>query len=135
MKTNKLQPPINEKALRECLRDSPAIDYAIIFGSALGTMHPNSDVDILIGGKLDFTERTHLTAKLELLLKKEVDIVLADEAPVKLALNAISKGKHLFVRNRDNLVRDYYRLFYMADNATGLRRIREERVKRRYEIG
>jgi predicted nucleotidyltransferase len=45
-------------AIRGVLSRKGKIDYAFLFGSALKELRPDSDVDILIGGRLNFGEKT-----------------------------------------------------------------------------
>jgi predicted nucleotidyltransferase len=102
-----------------------SIDYAFLFGSALRRLLPESDIDILIGGTIDFDGKMLLTVKLSTLLKRHVDLVI----------EAMSKGRLIFVKDRDSLKRDYLRNWRRLDDNTGLRRMRIERIKQQYVYG
>jgi predicted nucleotidyltransferase len=112
-----------------------SIDYAFLFGSALRRLLPESDIDILIGGTIDFDGKMLLTVKLSTLLKRHVDLVVTREARCELVIEAMSKGRLIFVKDRDSLKRDYLRNWRRLDDNTGLRRMRIERIKQQYVYG
>lgn len=112
-----------------------AVDYAFLFGSALYRLLPQSDIDILIGGDLDFDQRLLLTGELSIKLKRTVDVVLTSEAPCELVLKAMSQGKQVFVRRREVLKEDYIRNVRKLDDNTKLRRIRQDRIRQQYGYG
>ncbi|MEA3369475.1 MAG: nucleotidyltransferase domain-containing protein [Candidatus Ratteibacteria bacterium] len=120
---------------RKILSKFKKIDYAFMFGSALKTPLRESDVDILIGGNLDAPEKNDLTAELALVLKRKIDIVMANESPPELVLKAFSHGQPLLVNKQENLKRDYFRNYYSYDDARTLRELKISRVKRRYSYG
>jgi predicted nucleotidyltransferase len=108
------------------------VDYAYLFGSALKRVLPDSDIDILLGGDFDFEQKTRLAMELSLHLKRNVDLVLAKEAPYELVLNALSRGRPIFVHKKESLRQDYFNSYFLFDSNTPLRNIRLERVKRIY---
>lgn len=110
-----------------------AVDYAFLFGSALHRLLPQSDIDILIGGDLDFDRRLLLTAELSIKLKRTVDVVLASEARCELVLKAMSQGKQIFVRKSEILKEDYIKNVRKLDDNTKLRRIRQDRIRQQYK--
>jgi predicted nucleotidyltransferase len=118
--------------IKTVLAPVEGLDYAYLFGSALNRLLPNSDIDILAGGDLDFDRKTRLSMDLSLLLKKNVDIVLAKEAPCELILKALSRGRPILVHKRKSLREDYFRNYFLYDANTSLRNIRLERIKRIY---
>jgi len=108
------------------------VDYAYLFGSALKRLLPDSDIDILLGGDFDFDQKTSLAMELSLHLKRNVDLVLAKEASYELVLNALSRGRPIFVHKKESLRKDYFNSYFLFDANTTLRNIRLERVKRVY---
>ena len=111
------------------------IDYVFLFGSVLNHPGPESDVDILVGGDLDFSGRASLAMELGLELKKDVDIVLTKEARCELVLNALSRGIPILVYDEDIVKRDYFKSYRQQEQNVGLRKLRIERMKRRYGLG
>jgi hypothetical protein len=103
-----------------------------VFGSAIKRLVPDSDVDILLGGDFDFEQKTRLAMELSLHLKRNVDLVLAKEACYELVLNALSRGRPIFVHKKESLRQDYFNSYFLFDANTPLRNIRLERVKRIY---
>jgi predicted nucleotidyltransferase len=118
--------------IKAVLAPVEGLDYAYLFGSALNRLLPNSDIDILVGGDLDFGRKTRLSMDLSLRLKRNVDIVLAKEAPCELILKALSRGRPILVHKRKSLREDYFRNYFLYDANTSLRNIRLERIKRIY---
>lgn len=119
----------------QVLRSVESIDYAFLFGSALRKLLPQSDIDILIGGEIDFDRRLLLTAELSRKLSRNTDLVLTKEARSELALKAMSQGTLIFVRNRETLKQDYNRHWRQFDDNTGLRMIKFARIQKQYAYG
>ncbi|MCG2711821.1 MAG: nucleotidyltransferase domain-containing protein [Candidatus Omnitrophica bacterium] len=92
-----------DKEIKDTLSGYKNIDYAFLFGSVLGKPLANSDVDILIGGSLDHSERINLAMELELALKRKVDVVLQNEASCEIILKAFSKGKAVLINDKERL--------------------------------
>lgn len=111
------------------------MDYAFLFGSAVKAIRPESDIDILIGGKLTSSERIDLAMDLELLLRRKVDLVLSREASCEVILEAFSKGVAILVANKQKLKGDYFKNFYLYDDTRNLRELRRLKVKRMYASG
>ena len=118
--------------IRAVLSRAEGIGYAYLFGSALKRLLPESDIDILVGGDLDFEQKTTLAMELSLRLKRNVDLVPAKEASHELILSALSRGLPIFVREKGSLRRDYFQSYFLYDSNTSLRNIRLQRVKRVY---
>jgi predicted nucleotidyltransferase len=112
-----------------------SIAYAFLFGSALQRLLPQSDIDILIGGKLDFARKLLLTAELSGKLSRDTDLILVSEAQCELVLKGMSQGVLIFERNRETLKQDYIRNWRYFDDNTGLRRIRFARIQQEYAYG
>ncbi len=108
------------------------IDYAFIFGSITKILLPESDIDILIGGELDFSERVDISIELESMLGRKIDVVLARESSPELVLKAFSRGLSVVINNKENLKKDYFRNLYHYEDRENLRRLRIARIKRRY---
>lgn len=123
------------KKIESVLMPVEDVDYAFLFGSALRRLLPQSDIDILIGGNLNFDQRLLLASELSMKLKRIVDIVLTSEARCELVLKAMSQGKPIFVRKRETLKEDYVRNVRKLDDNTKLRRIRQDRIRKQYTHG
>ena len=117
------------------LSDDERVKYAVLFGSALTQLRAGSDIDILVGGDLDFDTRMQLTAKLALALKRNVDLVPAGGARPGVVLKALSKGVPLLIRDAEALKRDYLKNFCLFDDATNLRQLKLSRIKKQYARG
>ena len=122
------------KIKEACSRVKP-INYAFLFGSVTKRMRPDSDIDILLDGKITSSQRINLAMELEFILKRKIDIVLAQEASCELVLTAFSRGIPLLIRNKRNLKQDYLKNFYLYDDGQNLREIRTARIKNRYVRG
>jgi predicted nucleotidyltransferase len=120
------------KKIRDVVSKSEKIDYAFLFGSVLKRTLPESDVDILLGAHLKPFEKIDLAIELELILKRKVDVVFADEAPCELVLNALSKGLPVLISNKQSLKRDYFKNVYLYEDRSTLRKLRISRIKKRY---
>jgi predicted nucleotidyltransferase len=125
---------ITQKIAR-VLEPVKTINYAFLFGSALKRLSPQSDIDILIGGEIDFDQRLLLMAKLSGELSRNVDLVLVKEARYELVLKAMSQGMSIFIHDKEILKQDYINNFRAYDNNAGLRRIRFARIQREYTYG
>jgi len=118
--------------VKNVLRHYSKIAYAFLFGSYLNHPLEDSDVDILLGGSLDSSEKLDLAMELELILKRKVDIVMAAEASCELLLNALSKGLPLIINDKLSLKKDYFENFRLFDDRTMLRKLRTARIKSKY---
>jgi len=121
--------------LKELILEFESVDYAFLFGSALKQMRPDSDVDILISGKLTFDTRTDMAGQLEQIIKRQVDVVQVDKATSGLVLTALSKGESLFIRDKERLKEDYFRSFYRYEDEWELRKLQKEKIKQRAQDG
>lgn len=120
------------KIIKNTLLQYQKIDYAFLFGSYLKHPFEDSDVDILLGASLDASEKLDLAMQLELIVKRNVDIVLAAEASCELLLNAFSKGLPLFINDKLRLKKDYFKSVRLFDDNTTLRYLRKERIKNKF---
>ena len=123
----------NIDKVKEILKKNRSVKYAFLFGSIIKKPSPCSDVDILIGGELDFSERTDLALELELILKRKVDIVLVNQAAPELVLKAFSLGIVLCTREKEERKEDYFRNLRLSEDGQNLQRLKISRIKRRYE--
>ena len=98
-----------EKA-RDLLASHDAVLFALLFGSmATGHAHPWSDVDIgvYVTTPLSLLEIGRLTATLERLVERDVDLLVLNDAPERtpaLAYRAIAEGILLFCKDEDTFV-------------------------------
>lgn len=123
---------INFAKITDHLSGYSNIKYAVLFGSAAKNLRKNSDIDILVGGKLDFNDILELSIEAEKILKRKVDIVCADKAPARLVLKAMANGQKILIKDEEFFKRDYFKNLRIADDSTGLYRIREEKIKRSF---
>ncbi len=121
----------NIDKVKEILKNNHNVKYAFLFGSIIKRPLPESDVDILMGGVLDFSERTDLALEIELILKRKVDIVLVNQAAPELVLKAFSLGVALFAREKKELKEDYFRNLRLCEDRKNLQRLKIARLKRR----
>ncbi|MBL7073587.1 MAG: nucleotidyltransferase domain-containing protein [Candidatus Omnitrophica bacterium] len=121
----------NIDKVKEILKNNHNIKYAFLFGSIIKKPLPESDVDILIGGELDFSERTDLALEIELILKRKVDIVLVNQATPELVLKVFSLGILLCAREKEELKEDYFRNLRLSEDGKNLQRLKIARMKRR----
>ena len=108
------------------------VAYAILFGSALKHLLAKSDIDILIGGDLNPSQKTDLAMALALEIHRPIDIVLTKEARCEVVLRAFSSGIPLVVRDKRKVQEDYFNHYRLCDQRDPLKRIRLERLKRVY---
>lgn len=121
--------------IKDVLSKAERVKYAFLFGSALKRLSAESDVDILLGGDVDFDTRMELTAELAIVLKRNVDLVAAKDACPGVVLKALSKGAPVLVSDAEVLKRDYLKNFRSFDDATNLRQLKLSRIKRQYASG
>lgn len=85
-------------ALRQRLKEEPAIDFAVLFGSwARDQAHPESDVDVAFMPLGDWTlaAELDLQGRLSGAVGANIDLVRLDQAPPLLAWEVVSVGQHL----------------------------------------
>jgi predicted nucleotidyltransferase len=126
---------LNIKSIASCFDKYSNVKYAILFGSAIKNAKKSKDVDILVGGEIDFDEILELSIEAERILKKKVDVVSADKAPARLILRAMAKGDKILVKDDVRFKKDYFKNLRIAEDSKGLYKIREERIKRRFSDG
>lgn len=96
---------MDDAALRAALETEPRITYALIFGSvARGSAHAGSDLDVAIGLRpgppLAPLEIGAIVSALESATRRDVDLVLLDEAPPGLAYRIFRDGRVVYERDR-----------------------------------
>jgi predicted nucleotidyltransferase len=94
-----------DEALRQVLLADDRIAYALLFGSAArGDTTPFSDVDVAIGLRNGVTFDAHdiggLISDLEEAVKRDVDVVILNEAPPGLAYRVFRDGRLLVEKDR-----------------------------------
>jgi predicted nucleotidyltransferase len=124
--------PKDAQVIRTFFQNKRDINYVILFGSAVRTKHlrKESDIDLLVGGELDFKRRVDAALSLEQKIGRKVDIVCTPQSSCEVALEAFAKGLPLVVRNRARLKEDYFKKLYEYEDNIPLMRIRREKVKR-----
>lgn len=119
------------KIARKIFARASRVDYAFIFGSVLKRPGPQSDIDFLVGGKLGFADRAELSYQLAMELKKEIDIVLVEEASCELAMKAFSQGKKIMAARPKALKEDYFRNYCLFEQTSGLRNLKLDHLRKR----
>lgn len=96
--------PVDTAPLAERIRQIvPGAQFAYVFGStAAGALRPDSDVDIAVdaGRTLTTDELGRLTAELETLVGRDVDVVDLRRAGPILAMQVLRAGQLLFESDR-----------------------------------
>lgn len=103
-------PAATTDAIRAVLDGTPGVVSAYLFGSvAEGRTHRQSDIDVAV--LLDrsayprtrdrFDARLRLIGRLQAELRREVDLVILNDAPPQLGRHIISAGRPLFVSDRE----------------------------------
>ena len=121
--------------IKEYLDSIEGIDYAFLFGSALTHMRNESDVDILIGGNIDFDLQCEIMAQVGLICERDVDIVLSNKTNPSVVIKAMSKGKLIIVKDERRLKEDYFKMLRLSEDAERILRIKSLRLKREYSCG
>lgn len=87
-------------ALKDYFRDRPGIEMAFLFGSIVkGKATSRSDVDVAVyfAGEYSVADVYEITADLERLLKRDVDLIVLNDARASVAWTAL-RGVRLFVK-------------------------------------
>ena len=126
---------LNIEEIKKMLISFEKIDYAFLFGSAVKTLRPESDIDILVGGEINISQGIDLARRLELILKKNVDVVLSDLASPAVVLKAFSKGISLCINDKKKLKKDYFKNLYQYEDEQNLKNLKMIRLKRRFNNG
>ena len=96
---------IRIEPLQQFLRDQPELLFAYLFGSyANGQANALSDVDIAVYASAALSTEHHeqlLSALIDLLRRRSVDLIDLRAAPPVLAYEVITTGKPLFVKDTD----------------------------------
>ena len=126
-------------ALRSVLRRSDGVVAAYLFGSAAsGRQHSQSDVDIAV--RLDrsshptrairFQARLDLLAALRTAARRDVDLVILNDAPPQFAREIMTSGIRLLVNDAEAEHAELrVTLSRAADIAPFLRRARETKLR------
>ncbi len=121
--------------IKSVIYNKSEIAYVYLFGSARHRLLSHSDIDLMIGGELSPDERADLSMRLSLELGRQIDLVFSGEARSEVLLRALSSGIPILVRDRERVKDDYFKNFHLNDQATPLKRIRLERLKKVYRNG
>ncbi len=90
--------PVN--LLKNCLEKDPNVELAFMFGSsAKGKEMKESDIDVAVYLK-DKKKENAVWLKAQKVLKKELDLVLLNDAPATLVSNVFKTGIPLTIKNK-----------------------------------
>ncbi len=123
------------RSIKIYFRGKSRIDYVILFGSSVSRLKPDSDVDLLVGGKIGSRQKIDAALFLEKKIGRKVDVVCVEDAGCVLALEAFAKGLAVVIHDREQLKRDYFRKFYEYEDSIPLHRIRADKAKRELAYG
>lgn len=119
------------QAIRKAFLANAKIEYVLLFGSAAkNKLRKQSDIDIFVGGRLPFSQRAKIMGDLQKACKRDVDIVLSDDATYDVALDAYANGVRVLVNDNEQLKKDYFKHYYASEDALYLRKIKAEKLKR-----
>ena len=121
--------------IRSLVSSRKGIRYAFLFGSGLKRLRVHSDIDLMVEGDLSPAEKADLLMDLTIQLGRQIDLVSSSEAQCDVALRAFSCGIPILVRDRERVKEDYLKNYRLCDQASPLKRIRLERLKRVYGKG
>jgi predicted nucleotidyltransferase len=121
--------------IRSGISSRRGVAYAILFGSALKRLLTHSDIDLMVGGELSPVEKADLLMEITVQLRRQIDLISAEEALCDVVLRAFSSGIPILIRDRERLKQDYFKNYRLCDQGDLLRRIRLERLKRVYGNG
>ena len=101
--------------IAKTLNQEPELKLAIVYGSAAaGRMRPDSDVDVavLYGNPLNLEQKMDLINRLELELKRDVDLVDLFNLSGTILKQILCKGRLVINNNTSALTRLYQRMVY-----------------------
>jgi predicted nucleotidyltransferase len=119
------------KLLKNLLKEKPEILLAFLFGSFAGNQQrPTSDVDIGILFETVPSPATiqDLNEKISTALKKEVDLLIINQASPILRMQILKKGKVIIKRNKKEFNRFYVQVVNQYDDLKQVRRKGEESI-------
>lgn len=116
--------------IQNYFKSKTAISYVVLFGSALKGLKKDSDIDLLVGGKVTLQDRIRYAIDLEKKLGITIDIVPEKSTFHDIALQAFAYGKVILVHNKQKLLSDYTKARRLFDDNLPLRQIRANRIKR-----
>lgn len=132
-----------EDRLREILASRPEILFAFLFGSfARGRANNLSDVDVALyvdqdrmppSGPYGYT--SDLIVELRRQLKREVDVIILNEAPLILRFHVLQEGKLLFCREPAVRIHFHEKTVRTFLDFQPLLRIQAQCLRRRLESG
>lgn len=138
--TSKGLPEATRKKLIEYLESIDFVDFAILFGSlACGKPHPGSDCDLGIATNQEFSllEIGFLVARLEEIMRREVDLVIVNDLPSRNPALAfeVARGELLFARDSARFVAFKEKAFLRFLDTQFLRNLLNQALLQRIEEG
>lgn len=124
-----------EKKLIGYVAGRKDIVIAYLFGSeTTGHTRPDSDVDVALLFRFDSVPATdqllQIQDDLTSLLKREVDIVVLNEASPIIRMQVLRKGKKLHERDRRAFIRFFVRTVNEYDDLKRIRSVIEKKITR-----
>jgi uncharacterized protein len=121
------------KLLKNLLKEKPGISLAFLFGSFAGNhQRPTSDVDVGILFDLapNLTTIQDLNDEISSALKREVDLVILNQASPILKMQVLKRGKLIIKRNKREFNRFYVQVVNQYDDLKQVRKKSEENILR-----
>lgn len=121
--------------ITEYVSEKEEILIAWLFGSMVtGTSRPDSDVDIALllrrDSEPDADRFLSLKSDLASLLKRDVDIVILNQASPIVRMQVLEKGEKLFERERRAYLEFFVRTMNEYDDLKRIRAINEKHILR-----
>lgn len=114
------------RSLKKFLEKDPNILFALVFGSAAeGKLRNDSDIDVAVYIKklLNPLEYLKLATELSEMIKREIHLVVLNEASPLLRHQIMKNNKILFIKDfdtyanfREKTMTDYDEYLYVSDN-------------------
>ena len=129
------------KMVRHCFMKKPEVLSAYLYGSqASGAVRKDSDVDIAVVLKparnlREFSRVLKYRSELEDTLKRNVDVVILNDADRFLALQVFSKGIPIYESNHDRAENFKWRLVQEAWDYLPIKRIYDDAAIQRLRHG
>lgn len=124
-----------EKKIIGYVDEQEEVLIAYLFGSqTTGLTHRESDVDVALLFRFDSVpsgdQLLQIQDELTSLLKKEVDIVVLNDASPVIRMQVLRKGKKLFERDRQAFTRFFVRTVNEYDDLKKVRSVIEKKISR-----
>lgn len=124
---------LNEEKIKQCLTGDPGILVAFLYGSQVnGPTDADSDVDIAVlyarNRQPDVNDRLQLTEDLVSITKRQVDLLILNEASPIICMQVLRKGKKIFERDHRTYLDFFVKTINEYDDLKRIRAIIEQNI-------